>query len=115
MTLGFCHQVYELCAHLGNYGVYGGNYLTTFRDNLSAMSQWDKKFSLIGFLLKMGPIDCPEMSIWNYHFYSHGSVHRDSVLIRSNKMQHMQVFIYCKFTLRVSGVHRTLHQEYIKL
>ena len=27
----------------------------------------------------------------------------------------MQVFIYCKFTLHVSGVHRTHHQEYKKL
>ena len=27
----------------------------------------------------------------------------------------MQVFIYCKITLHVSGVHRTHHQEYIKL
>jgi hypothetical protein len=27
----------------------------------------------------------------------------------------MQVFIYCKITLLVSGVHRTHHQEYIKL
>jgi len=27
----------------------------------------------------------------------------------------MQVFIYYKFTVRVSGVHRTHHQEYIKL
>ena len=27
----------------------------------------------------------------------------------------MQVFIYCKFTLHVSGVHRTHHQEYINL
>ena len=26
----------------------------------------------------------------------------------------MQVFIYCKITLHVSGVHRTHHQEYIK-
>ena len=26
-----------------------------------------------------------------------------------------QVFIYCKYTLHVSGVHRTHHQEYIKL
>ena len=26
----------------------------------------------------------------------------------------MQVFIYCKITLRVSGVDRTHHQEYIK-
>ena len=27
----------------------------------------------------------------------------------------MQVFIYCKITLLVSVVHRTHHQEYIKL
>ena len=27
----------------------------------------------------------------------------------------MQVFIYCKVTLHVSGVHRTHHQQYIKL
>ena len=27
----------------------------------------------------------------------------------------MQVFIYSKITLNVSGVHRTHHQEYIKL
>ena len=27
----------------------------------------------------------------------------------------MQVFIYCKFTLHVSGVHRTHYQEYKKL
>ena len=26
----------------------------------------------------------------------------------------MQVFIYCNFTLHVSGVHRTHHQEHIK-
>jgi hypothetical protein len=27
----------------------------------------------------------------------------------------MRVFIYCKSILHVSGVHRTHHQEYIKL
>ena len=27
----------------------------------------------------------------------------------------MQVFIYCKYTLHVSGVHRTHHQGFIKL
>jgi len=27
----------------------------------------------------------------------------------------MQVFIYCKMTLHVSVLHRTHHQEYIKL
>ena len=27
----------------------------------------------------------------------------------------MEIFIYCKFTPHISGVHRTHHQEYIKL
>ena len=27
----------------------------------------------------------------------------------------MQIFIYCLITVHVSGVHRALHQEYIKL
>jgi len=27
----------------------------------------------------------------------------------------MQVFIYCKITLHVSGVRRTHHQDYVKL
>ena len=48
-------------------------------------------------------------------FYIQGSVHRKSILIRSNKTNNMQVFIYCKITLHVSGVHRTHHQEYLKL
>jgi hypothetical protein len=38
-----------------------------------------------------------------------------SILIRSNKMQQYAVIFYCKITLHVSGVHRTHHQEYIKL
>ena len=37
-------------------------------------------------------------------------------LIRSNeRCNNMQVFIYCKITLHVSGVYRTHHQECIKL
>ena len=32
-----------------------------------------------------------------------------------NKLQQMQVFIYSKITLHVSGVYRTHHEEYIKL
>ena len=48
-------------------------------------------------------------------FCIHASVHRHSTLTRSNKMQLMQVFIYCKIILHVSGVYRTHHHEYIKL
>jgi len=35
--------------------------------------------------------------------------------IRSCSYSFMQVFIYCKITLYVSGAHHTYHQEYIKL
>jgi len=49
------------------------------------------------------------------NLYIHGSVHRNSVLIRSNKMQQYAGIIYCKITLHVSSVHRTRHQKYIKL
>ena len=48
-------------------------------------------------------------------FYIHGSVRRNSTLIRSDKMQHIQAFIYSKITLHASGVPRTHHHEYIKL
>jgi len=40
-------------------------------------------------------------------FYIHGPVRRHSVLIKSNKVYQMQVFIYCLITLHVSGVYRT--------
>ena len=53
--------------------------------------------------------------VGNKEFYIHGPVHRNSILIRSNKCNSMQVFIYCKITLHVSGVYCTHHQEYIKL
>jgi len=52
---------------------------------------------------------------WKYIFYMHGSVHRDSVLVRSNEMQQYAGVSYCKVTLHVSGAYRTHHQEYIKL
>jgi hypothetical protein len=35
---GFRREVDEICALLGNHAVYSGNYLPTFRDNLSAQS-----------------------------------------------------------------------------
>ena len=47
--------------------------------------------------------------------YIHVSVHRNSILIRSNKMQQYAGFIYCKITLHVSDIYRTHYQEYIKL
>ena len=39
-----------------------------------------------------------------HEFYSRCSVHRKSWLKKSNRCNSMQIFIYCKFTLHVSGV-----------
>ena len=48
--------------------------------------------------------------------YIHGSMHRNSILIRSNKMQQYAViYLLQNHSLNVSGVHRTHHQENIKL
>ena len=50
---------------------------------------------------------CPMLlEIWNitFFFYIHGSVHRHSLLIRSNKMQLYAGIYYRKITLHVSGV-----------
>ena len=50
-------------------------------------------------------------------FYIHGFVHRNSILLRYDKtQQYVGIYLlqnHC--TLHVSGVHRTHHQEYIKL
>ena len=49
-------------------------------------------------------------------FYVHGSVHRNSVLIRSNKMQqYADIYLLQNHSQHVSGVHRTHHQENMKL
>ena len=49
-------------------------------------------------------------------FYTHGSVHRSSILIRSNKMQHYAgIYLLQNSSLHATGVHRTHYQENIKL
>jgi hypothetical protein len=39
---GFCRDVDEICGLLGNYTASCGNYLPTFRDNVSVPSSWVK-------------------------------------------------------------------------
>jgi hypothetical protein len=43
MISGFRLEVDEIFAFLGYYAAYGGNFLPTFRDNLSAFSSTIKK------------------------------------------------------------------------
>jgi len=58
----FLHEVAENCACLLYYAASGGNSLPTFRDNL-----WGPIFRDLA--LRMGPIDCPETSVRNYHYW----------------------------------------------
>ena len=48
-------------------------------------------------------------------FYIHGTVHRNSVLIKSNKMQQYAGIYLLQNHSICLGVHRTHHLEYIKL
>ena len=50
-----------------------------------------------------------------YIFYICGSVHRNSRLKKSNKMQLYADIYLLLITLHVSGIHRAHHHEYIKL
>ena len=63
-----CNEIWN-CALLGYYPVSSGNFLPTFRDNLSVPSSWFKnqRGLLDSWTLKMGPIHWPKMSVRNYH------------------------------------------------
>jgi len=58
---GFCIRVNAICALLKYNTVHDRNSLSTFRDNLSWISR----------PLKMGPTDCPKISVRNYHHVLH--------------------------------------------
>jgi len=48
-------------------------------------------------------------------FYVYGSVHRWSILIIVQRDATQSILLFCEFTLHVSGVNHTNHQEYTKL
>jgi hypothetical protein len=49
MISGFCHKVHENCALLGCYATSGGNFFSTFRDNLLVPSNWFKNRKFCGY------------------------------------------------------------------
>jgi len=57
---GFLRKVDQNCALLGYYAASSGNFLLTFRDNLSVASSEVKN-------KKKGPLGCPETSVRNCH------------------------------------------------
>jgi hypothetical protein len=74
-------QCNEICARLGYYAALSGNYVPTFRDNLSVPFQGSRSpkrkkcqevqeerlSSSTSWPLKMVPAGCPETSVQNYH------------------------------------------------
>jgi len=54
MISGLFFGADDNCAVLGNYAVSNGNFLPTFRDNLSVQPD--------------GTVGCPEMSMRSYHY-----------------------------------------------
>jgi hypothetical protein len=60
---GFRRDADEICSLLGYNAASSGNFLPTFRDNVSVPSSRVKKSRP----LKMGPIRCPETSVKDYH------------------------------------------------
>ena len=67
----------------------------------------------ISFVTSVCPSVCPHgttpLPLDGFHKICYIRVKLDPTRCNS-----MQVFIYCKITLHVSGVHRTHHQEYTK-
>jgi hypothetical protein len=70
----------ESYAILRCYAASRGNLLPTFRENLSVPSKKDS--------WALGPIDCPETSVRNYHYLLHNSPEkRRSHLCRAGKLK----------------------------
>ena len=71
MISGFRREVDEICALLGYYVECSGNFLPTFRDNLSFPSSTvknSKRKAFDSWPFKMGPLGCAERSLRNYHY-----------------------------------------------
>ena len=68
---GFRREVAENCALLAHYAANSGNFLPTFRDNLSVQSSGAKNPPPKNRILEPRgwyPVDCPETSVINLHY-----------------------------------------------
>jgi hypothetical protein len=87
----------ENCTLLGYYAASSGNFLRTFRDNLSVPSS--------GFTLRMGPVGCPETSVINCHYsLRNNSEERSSQLLRGGSLK-------SRIVMHFSCVPRMLHDH----
>jgi len=67
MMAGFRREVDGNCPFVGYYTACSGDFLRTFRDNLSV--QYLGVRNLDSWSLKMGPIGCPETSVRYYNYW----------------------------------------------
>jgi len=86
----FRRQVVENCALLGYYATSSGNFLPTFRHNLSVPSSGP---------LKMGPTGCPETSVRNNHYWLRNSPEER----RSQLLDHLGRFSLLRTSVRLKG------------
>jgi len=71
MITVFRCEVDENCALLAQYAAGCGNFVPTFRDNLSAPSSGFKNLEILvlDYLsVKLGPVGCPKTSVRYYHY-----------------------------------------------
>ena len=80
----------ENCALLGYYATSSGNFLPTFRHNLSVPSSGP---------LKMGPTGCPETSVRNNHYWLRNSPEER----RSQLLDHLGRFSLLRTSVRLKG------------
>ena len=74
MISGVHHKVNVNCTLLGYYAVSSGNSLPLFQDNLPVSSSRVKNLKRKNSQpLKMVRIDCPKMSVRNYHYLLHNN------------------------------------------
>jgi len=88
----FCHHLwsdackkrayFNSCALLGHYAASSGNFLPTFRDNLSVPSSWVNSSHL-----KTGPVGCPETPTRNYHYSARNDPEDRNYLLRSGRLK----------------------------
>ena len=100
------------CALLGYYAASSGNFLPTFRDNLSVPPP---RVIVKGQEpLKMWPIGCPETSVRNCHYSLRNNPKvRSSNLLRGGKQKSHKIGYICRYDkhILVQYVDGTLHNN----
>jgi len=92
--------VFENCVLLGYYAASSGNFLPTFRDNISIPPSRVMNPSF-GFLtLKKGPIRCPETLVRNFHYsLRNNQEQRSSLPLPGGSLKTRLAFVFAHILL----------------